>query len=205
MAASVKFDLWFFNTPEMESLIEQEGAISAQGVILQLFRYLRLCHNAIGNRRSLRKIARDCNCSEEWLWHIVSESGLFIIEDEDYFFSTYLSGILHSEPDKADASRKRRHARNCASAPYNEDNKNNHDNDDKENNKAYLGYDRAYGGRRYGYLGEPIPPDAPEQTNQDTRWSWLHQQWIPRARWSPKREKKEYERITHKRYEEYKQ
>ena len=47
MAASVKFDLWFFNTPEMESLIEQEGAISAQGVILQLFRYLRLCHNAI--------------------------------------------------------------------------------------------------------------------------------------------------------------
>lgn len=204
MPASIKFDLWYFNTPEMETLIEQEGSIAAQGAMMVLFRYLRMCHNAIGNRRSLGKLARENNCSEEWLWRIVTKYGLFIVQDEDYFFCPYLSDLLHTDK-KPSHTPAPRHAQNCVPAPYNEDNKDNHDNDDKEDNKAYLGYDRAYGGRRYGYRGEPIPDDAPEQTSQDTRWSYLHKQWVPRARWCPKREMKEYERITHQRYEEWKQ
>lgn len=203
MTASVKFDLWFFNTPQMETFMEQEGTITALGVILQLFRYLRLCHNAVGNRRSLRKIARECNCSEEWLWRVVTNYDLFIVDDDEQFFSPYLSDLLHTDKKPA-PSRTPRHAQNCAAALYNEDNhdkKDNHDNDDKENKELYLGYDRSYGGRRYGYRGEPIPADAPEQTNQDTRWSWIHHQWVPRARWCLKREKKEYERTTRRKWQ----
>ena len=134
MPASIRFDLWYFNTPEMDALIEHEGAIAAQGAMLQLFRYLRLCHNAIGNRRSLSKIARDSNCSEEWLWNIVTSYGLFIVEDDESFFSPYLSGLLHAT-SKSSSSRTGRHAQNRARAPYNEDNHHKEDNDDKKENK----------------------------------------------------------------------
>ena len=161
MAASVKFDLWYFNTPEMDALIEHEGAIAAQGAMLQLFRYLRLCHNAIGNRRSLSKIARDSNCSEEWLWKIVTSYGLFIVEDDESFFSPYLSGLLHAA-SKRTSSHTGVRAQKRASAPYNRDNHHKEDNDDKKENKekggkvsdvigpsAYETVDRA--GLRHGH------------------------------------------------------
>ena len=151
----------------MDALIEHEGAIAAQGAMLQLFRYLRLCHNAIGNRRSLSKIARDSNCSEEWLWHIVTSYGLFIVEDDESFFSPYLSGLLHAA-SKSSSSRTGRHAQKRARAPYNEDNHHKEDNDDKKANKekggkvsdvigpsAYEMVDRA--GLRHGHRGEPVP------------------------------------------------
>ena len=167
MPASIRFDLWYFNTPEMDALIEHEGAIAAQGAMLQLFRYLRLCHNAIGNRRSLSKIARDSNCSEEWLWNIVTSYGLFIVEDDESFFSPYLSGLLHAA-SKSSSSRTGRHAQKRARAPYNEDNHHKEDNDDKKENKekggkvsdvigpsAYETIDRA--GLRHGHRGEPVP------------------------------------------------
>ena len=77
------------------------------------------------------------------------------VDDDEQFYSPYLSDLLHTDRKPA-SSRACRHAQNCAPAPYNEDNKDNHDNDDKEDKKSYLGYDRAFGGRRYGYRGEPL-------------------------------------------------
>ena len=178
MAASVKFDLWYFNTPEMDALIEHEGAIAAQGAMLQLFRYLRLCHNAIGNRRSLSKIARDSNCSEEWLWKIVTSYGLFIVEDDESFFSPYLSGLLHAA-SKRTSSHTGVRAQKRASAPYNRDNHHKEDNDDKKENKekggkvsdvigpsAYETVDRA--GLRHGHRGELVPWWASPQTDAAT-------------------------------------
>ena len=54
---------------------------------------------------------------------------------------------------------------------------------------------------RYGFRGEPVPDNAPEQVSQDTRWSWTKGRWIPRAQWHVIREKKAYERITQQRWQ----
>jgi hypothetical protein len=206
MPASVKFDLWYFNTPEMDALIEHEGAIAAQGAMLQLFRYLRLCHNAIGNRRSLSKIARDSNCSEEWLWHIVTSYGLFIVEDDESFFSPYLSGLLHAT-SKSSSSRMGKHARKRAHAPYNEDNHHKETNDDKKENKekggkvsdmigpsAYEMVDRA--GLRHGHRGELVPWWASPQTDIRCVWSLCGNCWTTPDSINSKAERQQRQQMT---------
>lgn len=225
MIASVKLELWYLNTPEMTVLIDDEGPLVAQGVMLSLLTYLRLCHNAVGHRRMLKKLARNCCCDADWLWHIVTDYGLFTVAADETFYSPYLMKTLGiGQKERSSRKRTRYNAR------YNEDNKDNHDNDDnkdKENRKKtpaacvclqgtqetadngaapsppppYLGYDRRVDGRRYGYRGEPVPDDAPEQVSQDTRWSWTTGRWVPRAQWHVKREKKAYERITQQRWQ----
>ena len=203
MPASIRFDLWYFNTPEMDALIEHEGAIAAQGAMLQLFRYLRLCHNAIGNRRSLSKIARDSNCSEEWLWNIVTSYGLFIVEDDESFFSPYLSGLLHAA-SKSSSSRTGRHAQKRARAPYNEDN---HHKEDKKENKekggkvsdvigpsAYETIDRA--GLRHGHRGEPVPWWASPQTDIRCVWSLCRDCWTTPDSINPKAERQQRQQMT---------
>lgn len=219
MIASVKLELWYLNTPEMIRLIEREGALIAKGAMLSLFECLRLSHNAVGHRSMLKKVARDNGCDADWLWSIVTESGLFEYNADETFSSAYLSKTLGiGRSPKSSRVRTRYNAR------YNDDNKDNTDNEDKENKKnvqhvcvchdgtqndaddsprppQYLGYDIEKDGQRYGYRGEPIPDDAPEQVSQDTRWSWIHNKWIPRAMWNQKQEKKEYERTTKRKWQ----
>ena len=181
MPASIRFDLWYFNTPEMDALIEHEGAIAAQGAMLQLFRYLRLCHNAIGNRRSLSKIARDSNCSEEWLWNIVTSYGLFIVEDDESFFSPYLSGLLHA-----------------ASKSSSDDKKENKEKGGKVSDvigpSAYETIDRA--GLRHGHRGEPVPWWASPQTDIRCVWSLCRDCWTTPDSINPKAERQQRQQMT---------
>ena len=213
MLASVKLELWYLDTPEMMDLMEKEGVLTAKGAMLTLFECLRLSHNAVGHRRMLKRLAHDCQCDPDWLWHIVTDYGLFEYNADETFSSPYLSETLGISRKKAPSRGRARY-----NARYNEDNNDNNHNEDKEKTHtarvcpegtqqdasdspsppptAYLGYDRLIDGRRYGYRGEPVADDAPEQVSQDTRWSWIHSKWIPRAQWNRKRESKEYERLT---------
>ena len=214
MIASIKLELWYLNTPEMIRLCEEQGTLIAKGAMLTLFECLRISHNAVGHRSMLKKVARDNNCEADWLWQIITDYGLFEFNADETFSSPYLSKSLGINQGKPRVHERTR---------YNNDN--NH-NDDKENKKktqhvcvcqegtqndalgsplpprpAYLGYDRLVNGRRYGYRGEPIPDDAPEQVNQDTRWSWIESKWIARAKWNPKAERIEYEQKTNRKWQ----
>ena len=190
MPASIRFDLWYFNTPEMDALIEHEGAIAAQGAMLQLFRYLRLCHNAIGNRRSLSKVARDSNCSEEWLWNIVTSYGLFIVEDDESFFSPYLSGLLHAA-SKSSSSRTGRHAQKRARAQNKEKGGKV---SDVIGPSAYETIDRA--GLRHGHRGEPVPWWASPQTDIRCVWSLCRDCWTTPDSINPKAERQQRQQMT---------
>ena len=216
MIASIKLELWYLKTPEMNKLAEREGALVAKGALLTLFECLRLSHNAVGHRSMLKNIALVNHCDADWLWRVVTESGLFEYNADETFTSPYLSdtlGLGHN-------SRSSR-ARTRYKARYNDDNNDNNHNENKEKTPPacvcrndtqhealdspqppqYLGYDRVVDGCRYGYRGEPIPDDAPEQTSQDTRWSWRRGRWIPRAQWHEKQEKKQYELTTKQKWQ----
>lgn len=193
MAANIKFELWYLNTPEMIRLCEEQGTLIAKGAMLTLFECLRISHNAVGHRSMLKKVARDNNCEADWLWQIITDYGLFEFNADETFFSPYLSNILGINQVKPRVHERTR---------YNNDNNHNNDKENKEPTQSvYLGYDRLVNGRRYGYRGEPIPDDAPEQVNQDTRWSWIEGKWIARAKWNAKAERKEYEQKTNRKWQ----
>ena len=195
MIASIKFELWYLNTPEMIKLCEEQGALKAKGAMLTLFECLRISHNAVGHRSMLKKIARDNGCEADWLWQIITDYGLFDYNADETFSSPYLSKVLGIGSNQA---KPRVHGR----TRYNDDNNDNHHKEYKElTQSAYLGYDRLVNGRRYGFRGEPIPDDAPEQVNQDTRWSWIENQWIARARWNTKAERNEFELKTNRKWQ----
>lgn len=213
MIASVKLELWYLNTPEMIKLCEEQGALTAKGAMLVLFECLRISHNAVGHRSMLNRVARENGCDADWLWQIVTDSGLFEFNADETFSSPYLSKTLGIKQDGCVRERTR----------YNINNNHNNDNENKKKKQytcvclkgtqndatdsplppqpSYLGYDRSVNGRRYGFRGEPIPDDAPEQVNQDTRWSWIECKWIPRAKWNPKAERKEYEHKTNRKWQ----
>ena len=196
MIASIKLELWYLNTPEMIRLCEEQGTLIAKGAMLTLFECLRISHNAVGHRSMLKKVARDNNCEADWLWQIITDYGLFEFNADETFSSPYLSKILGINQGKPRVHERTR---------YNNDNNHNDDKENKEHKEstqsAYLGYDRLVNGRRYGYRGEPIPDDAPEQVNQDTRWSWIEGKWIARAKWNAKAERKEYEQKTNRKWQ----
>ena len=195
MTACVKFELWYLNTPEMIRLRKEQGALIAKGAMIALFECLRLSHNAVGHRSMLEKVALENDCDADWLWQIVTGYGLFDFGADETFSSPYFSRILGIDTDQG-KSRVRERTR------YNNDNNHNEDKENKEPTQSvYLGYDRLVNGQRYGFRGEPIPKDAPEQVNQDTRWSWIEHKWIPRAKWNPKAERKEYELKTKKKWQ----
>lgn len=218
MIASIKLELWYLDSVELVRL-DKDEPLKGRGALLHLFTYLRRQHHAIGNRESLCKLANECRCDEDWLWRIITDYGLFVVSADGTFYSPYLRQSLgmSENPDEPSPSRTRKRRR----APYSEDS---NDSEYRENREKmppacvcpedtqheafdspqpphYLGYDRIVGGQRYGYRGEPIPEDAPEQTSQDTRWSWRQRRWIPRAQWHEKREKKQYERITNRQWQ----
>lgn len=109
MIASIKLELWYLNTPEMLALIEQEGQLRAQGVMLSLFACLRLSHNAVGHRRMLNKLAHDCQCSADWLWHVVTDYGLFEYGADETFYSPYLSKTLGIGRKRTPSNRRARY------------------------------------------------------------------------------------------------
>ena len=128
----------------------------------------------------LEKVALENDCDADWLWQIVTGYGLFDFGADETFSSPYFSKILGIDTDQG-KYRVRERTR------YNEDNYDNNYNKDKENKEhiestqsVYLGYDRLVNGQRYGFRGEPIAHDAPEQVNQDTRWSWID---VQKMRW----------------------
>ena len=176
MPASIRFDLWYFNTPEMDALIEHEGAIAAQGAMLQLFRYLRLCHNAIGNRRSLSKIARDSNCSEEWL----SKS------------SSSRTGRHAQKRARAPYNEDNHHKED------NDDKKENKEKGGKVSDvigpSAYETIDRA--GLRHGHRGEPVPWWASPQTDIRCVWSLCRDCWTTPDSINPKAERQQRQQMT---------
>ena len=206
MIASIKLELWYLNTPEMIRLCEEQGTLIAKGAMLTLFECLRISHNAVGHRSMLKKIARENNCEADWLWQIITDYGLFEFNADETFSCPYLSKSLGIDRDKSlvrgrtrynkENKKKAQHACVCLEGTQN-------DASDSPSppQPAYLGYDRRVNGRRYGYRGEPIPDDAPEQVNQDTRWSWIDCKWIPRAKWNPKAERKEYELKTNRKWQ----
>ena len=87
MIASIKLELWYLKTPEMNKLSEREGALVAKGALLTLFECLRLSHNAVGHRSMLKNIALVNHCDADWLWRVVTESGLFEYNADETFTS----------------------------------------------------------------------------------------------------------------------
>lgn len=212
MIASIKLELWFLDSVELLRL-DKDEPLKGRGALVHLFAYLRRQHHAIGNRATLSKVACECRCDEDWLWRIITDYGLFVVMADGTFYSPYLRQTLgmSSTPDEPSPLRTRKRRR----ALYSEDNDNSNNRENSNTPSAcvcrndtqhealdspqppqYLGYDRVVDGCRYGYRGEPIPDDAPEQTSQDTRWSWRRGRWIPRAQWHEKQEKKQYELTT---------
>lgn len=219
MIASVKLELWYLESAEMTRLQEEEP-LKGLGAVVCLMVYLRRQHHAVGSRQTMQKVARECGCDSDWLWHVVCDYGLFTVSADGTFYSPYLRqtlGMAANPGDHPSRTHKRRRA------PYSEDSKDSNDSENREKTPAacvclqgtqetadddspsppqpYLGYDRRVDGRRYGYRGEPVPDDAPEQVSQDTRWSWTKGRWIPRAQWHVIREKKAYERITRQQWQ----
>lgn len=219
MIASVKLELWYLESAEMVRLQEEEP-LRGLGAVVCLLVYLRRQHKAVGCRQSMQKVAREYRCDTDWLWHVVCDFGLFTVAADGSFYSPYLRQTLGMTANPGDHP-SRTHKRKRA--PYSEDSK---DSNDSENRKitpascvclqgtqetaddaapspppTYLGYDRWVDGCRYGFRGEPVPDNAPEQVSQDTRWSWTKGRWIPRAQWHVIREKKAYERITQQRWQ----
>lgn len=193
MIASIKLELWYLNTPEMLALIEQEGQLRAQGVMLSLFACLRLSHNAVGHRRMLNKLAHDCQCSADWLWHVVTDYGLFEYGADETFYSPYLSKTLGIGRKRTPSHRRARY-----NAHYNEDNDYNEDNNHHQEEKAdvrvsddthsagekntpvgpsaYETVDQK--GLRHGKGGELVPWWAPPQTDVYARWSVVEDKWV---------------------------
>lgn len=220
MIASVKLELWYLESAEMNRLQEEEP-LKGLGAVVCLLVYLRRQHQAVGCRQTMQKVAREFGCDADWLWHVVCDYGLFTVSADGTFYSPYLRqtlGMAANPGERSSRTRKRRRA------PYSEDSEDSNDSENRKKTPAacvclqgtqetadngaapsppppYLGYDRRVDGRRYGYRGEPVPDDAPEQVSQDTRWSWTTGRWVPRAQWHVKREKKAYERITQQRWQ----
>ena len=214
MIASIKLELWYLNTPEMTALVEHEGLLKAQGAMLSLFTCLRLSHNAVGHRRMLTKLAHDCQCSADWLWHIVTDFGLFEYGADETFYSPYLSKTLGIGKRQT-----RSHGRTRYNTRYNDDNKDNDYNEDNNHHQkekadvrvsadthsaegkntpvgpsAYESIDRK--GFRHGKSGELVPWWAPPQTDVYARWSLAKDRWVPLSEYNPTHEKQHRRAMT---------
>lgn len=127
MIASVKMELWFLDSAEMTRL-EADEPLRGLGALIRLYAYLRRQHHAIGNKSTLDKVAHDCSCDVDWLWHIITDYGLFGFSADGSFYSPYLRQTLGMTPHPDDPIPS--HVRKRRRALYSEDRK---DSKDREN------------------------------------------------------------------------
>ena len=127
MIASVKMELWFLDSAEMTRL-EADEPLRCLGALIRLYSYLRRQHHAIGSKSTLDKVAHDCSCDVDWLWHIITDYGLFGVSADGSFYSPYLRQTLGMTPHPDDPIPS--HVRKRRRAPYSEDRK---DSKDREN------------------------------------------------------------------------
>jgi hypothetical protein len=117
MIANIKLELWFLETAEMCRLQEEEG-FAGVGAVLWLFVRLRRQKDAIGSRATLGSLVRASGCDEAWLWHVVTDFGLFVVSADGSFYSSYLRQSLGMSAVPGESS-SRRHTRRRA--PYSKD------------------------------------------------------------------------------------
>ena len=113
MIANIKFELWYLDSEEMLRLLTAEQ-LQGLGAVVQIMVYLRRQHHAIGHRNTLGKVARDCGCDQSWLWHIVTDFGLFNVCADGSFYSPYQRQSLGMTAHPDDPAPSRTHRRRRA-------------------------------------------------------------------------------------------
>ena len=133
MIASVKMELWFLDSAEMTRL-EADEPLRGLGALIRLYAYLRRQHHAIGSKSTLDKVAHDCSCDVDWLWHIITDYGLFGFSADGSFYSPYLRQTLGMTPHPGEPVPSRTHKRRRA--PYSENREYSKDRENKQSVSA---------------------------------------------------------------------
>jgi len=120
-------ELWYLDSVEMTRL-EKEEPLKGLGALIHLLAYLRRQHNAIGSKSTLDKVALVCACKVEWLWHIITDYGLFSVTADGLFYSPYQRQTLGMSAHPGDEHPRMRKRRRV---PYSEDSKNSKDSENR--------------------------------------------------------------------------